>query len=99
MLTHVSSVFTVEDLVSSDIEEVAQKCSVSYKVCMRRSHSHCADTIQVSVFGHFSAQSKLKHTPSPSEHSHFVRKPRKICSAAPFTVENAMKLSRFECNI
>lgn len=26
--------FTVEDLVSSDIEELAQKCSVSYKVCL-----------------------------------------------------------------
>lgn len=26
------AVFTVEDLVSSDIEELAQKCSVSYKV-------------------------------------------------------------------
>lgn len=26
--------FTVEDLVSSDVEGLAQKCSVSYKVCL-----------------------------------------------------------------
>lgn len=30
--TNLRFVFTVEDLVSSDLEELAQKCSVSYKV-------------------------------------------------------------------